>query len=402
MTKREKEGEAVNADICIIGGGIAGLACAVFVRSMSPQSSVIVLERGEVNTDDDDGKSVVFNARSAGYLMDVGCWDDNARPLHRVRAAFDGGEGAFDFGGGAAALGYGASHHKIRRNLAAKLKNELITAAQVTDYDDNNGKVSYAIGGGHKIVSCQMAVFACDSPLLPSPFRARGYDYHQAAIALTATAKNPPDEKGEYCALEQFTDKGMVALVPRGDDKVGIIICATTASAGEVNALSDAALSAWLNKVFGGGLGLALCGKRAVYAPKLRHVFPLASGRTLCIGAGATMVHPAGAQGLNMGIQDAKVFAQCWHEQMSPLAQKRESIAATTAALNRVCQTYRRRRRGAHIATITATSALAMAARITTAPPINKLGGKAASILSAVINIPPIKKAITTKITGCQ
>ncbi|MGI9338051.1 MAG: FAD-dependent oxidoreductase [Gammaproteobacteria bacterium] len=399
MTKREKEkgketaapNADICADICIIGGGIAGLACAVFVRRLSPNASVVVLERGDINAGIDDGKSVVFNARSAKYLIDAECWDDNARPLHRVRAAFDGSNGVFDIGG-KMALGYGASHLQVRKNLAAKLQKELISPAQVQHYDDANGKTTFAIGDKTNVVHSRMTVFACASPLLPPGFRARDYDYHQAAIALTATAKNPPDGNAEYCALEQFTGRGMVALVPRSDDKVGIVICAPTASAGEVNALSDAALSKWLNKVFGGRLGLSICGKRAVYAPKLRHVYPLASGRTLCIGAGATQVHPAGAQGLNLAIQDAKVFAECW----------RDNIDGDDNRYDAICQTYRRRRRKAHMATIAATSTIAMAAKICTAPPLAKLGGAAASILSAFVNLPPIKTSVISQISGSR
>ena len=385
--KVAKMTEELQTDICIIGGGIAGLSCAVFLRQLSPNAAVMVLERADIKAEinEDDGKSVVFDAKSAKWLKSADCWDENARKITRVRAAFgdngdndnnEGGKSSLDIGGEGAELGYGASHLQVRRKLAEKLQESLITPAQVQDYD--NGKITYTIGKTKaKTIRTRMTIFACETPLLPPVFRACEYHYRQAALTLTATAKTPPGE----CAKEQFTSKGALALVPRADGKVGIVLIASSASAAAVNAMADDELSKWLDGVFGRRFGLRVVGNRAVYSPRLRHIRPLAAGREICIGAGATLLHPAGAQGLNLGIADARTFAECWRDNEM---HTETGNGNTETRLAGIARTYRHRRRGAHLALITATSAMAITAKLCTAPPIAKLGAKIARLIPAI------------------
>ena len=105
---------------------------------------------------------------------------------------------------------------------------------------------------------------------------------------------------------------------------------------------------------FRAAFGLRVVGKRAVYSPRLRHIRPLAAGREICIGAGATLLHPAGAQGLNLGIADARTFAECWRDNEM---HTETGNGNTEIRLAGIARTYRHRRRGAHLALITATSA---------------------------------------------
>ncbi len=402
-------------DVCIIGGGISGLACAVFAKQLCPGAKIIVLERAALAENADDGKSVVFNEQSARWLADAGAWDENARPLRRVRACFSGFPGAFRFAAdGDAPLGCGASHAKIRAALAAKLKKEIVAPAEVLHFDDTGGRaiIRYS-GGGEKIktktkpktIRARMTVFACEAPFLPSAFRAREYDYRQAAIAFSAKAENPPGD----CAYEVFTERGVVALVPRAEESapVGVVICAPSAEAGALCALSDKQLEEWLNEVFGGRFGLHICGKRAVYAPRLRHTVPLAAGRVVCIGAGATQLHPIGAQGLNLGIHDARAFAECWRDYF-PRSDGGDGNdndygdkdGDDNNRCAKVINAYRNRRRAAHLTMITATSALAFAACASSAPPMRIAGGACAEILSRLGNSPSIKKPLTDILSG--
>ena len=382
VNKNKKQSEP---DICVIGGGIAGLACAAFVKQLSPQTTVRILERADINAAEDDGKSVVFNDQSAKWLAEAGAWDENARPLHRVHAGFAGRSGAFDIAG-ELPLGHGASHLRVRQLLAEKLKNELVAPAQVLSCED--GKTEYQFKNKKESARPTMTVFACEAPFLPSAFRAREYNYRQAAITFAASAQTPPGD----CAWEQFTPRGVVALVPRADENapVGVVICAPTSRANEVSALSDEEMSQWLNNVFNNRFGLQATGKRATYAPRLRHIYPLASGATACIGAGATQLHPAGAQGLNLGIHDARAFAECWRDAKD---ENKNKAAAVSNA-------YRNRRRAAHITMITATSALALMARLTSIPPLAMLGATMAEGISRIINTPPLRTPAADILSG--
>lgn len=354
-------------NICIIGGGIAGLTCAALLRQRHG-AEVLVLERASKNGTE-DGKSVMFNASSAAVLAEVGAWPEKNAALRQIFVSFGNAPGSATIGDGNVPLGYGASHHTVLQTLTTSLDNSLCLSANVKKLTPENDavRVDYETPEGEKSVKAQAVVIACAWPGLPTPFQSRVFDYQQAVIALTAKTDNWPP----HCAFENFGKNGIVALVPRADANkpVGVIICASEAAAGQLTVLNDNAFMQIINDEFGGRFRLHSPSKRFVYAPQARHVRPLAAARIACLGGGASMLHPAGAQGLNIGIADA----DC----LSSLLAKNSKSSVEDALLN-----YVRRRSVAHVATLAATSVLAMGGHARFFP-FRVAGGLIASTLSA-------------------
>ena len=380
--------------ICVIGGGISGQAFAALHRQQGGQA--IVLEKNAPDISVEDGKSVVINATSMKLLSQLGIFaaadshsniantqinsssshssnnltdltdaDSIATTLSSVRVCFQNAPGGLNINGDK--LGYGISHRAILQRLTELAGNETHTSATVESISQqaDSVKVCYRTADNEvRDITAAVAVIACELPVLPSPFVARQYDYQQAVISFAVAADSFP----KHYAMETFSRYGIIALVPRPDsDKpVGVIICANTAAAGELSALADDELLQKINDVFEGRFVLHTPSPRFVYAPQARHVSPLASERIACLGAGATTLHPAGAQGLNMGLSDCAYLAEC-------ITTQDDIVLAL--------KKYARRRAPIHYGMLAATSMLAAGGHLRQLP-FRYIGGAAAKAMS--------------------
>ncbi|MGI9297392.1 MAG: FAD-dependent monooxygenase [Gammaproteobacteria bacterium] len=368
--------------ICVIGGGIGGLVFAALHRANGGE--ILVLERENIDAAEEDGKSVVVNAASAALLRKAGVNLEDAAPLSCARIQFQNAPGGATIDGDGA-LGFGIAHRAVRKQLAEIAGDSFRAPVAVLSVKsaDAGARVSYRTADGEeKTVSAAAVVVACALPDLPPPFAVREFDYRQAAISFTAEARNFP----RGLAVESFTRFGIVALVPRVDKKIGVILCAESDAAGMLSALPDDALLAKINDCFGGEFALHSAGARFIYAPKARRVSPLAAENIAMSGAGATILHPAGAQGLNLGIADAACLSELLHRR----GDSGDSIAAAFAA-------YRRRRTPAHRATLAATSILAAGGHLRFAP-FRLAGGAATAVLSAAAF--PFRKSLSALLSG--
>lgn len=352
--------------ICVIGGGIAGLAFAALHRRRG--GKVLVLEREDIAAAAEDGKSVMLNVASVKLLTAAGVESKTMAPLRRLAVGFGNVPGGIEIDSGL--LGYGVPHRALRQRLAAELGDDFYAATTVTavmpQTQEVTVKYTTAAGTAHSVAAAA-AVIAGNLPNLPPPFVAQSWDCRQALISFAAAAHNWPKD----FAVESFNRHGIIALVPRPDSNkpVGIIICAEEAAAGKLSALADGELLQCVNDVFGGRFGLHSPTARFTYAPQIRHVSPLAAARIACLGAGATVLHPAGAQGLNMGLADAACLTET-------LADN----AAVPAALAAYC----RRRTVAHRALLVTTGMLAAGGHLRQWP-FRLAGGVAASAVAAAL-----------------
>ena len=245
-------------------------------------------------------------------------------------------------------------------------------------------------------IRAKAVVVACAFSNLPSGFGVvRDYDYGQCALTFSADADDfPPDT-----AFERFTSRGILTLVSRapalaGMDKVdgadgtggtdgtdgmngaervggvggriGVVICAGSESGAEWNGLSDASLSLRIDNEFGGRFGLRVSGPRLAHAPRLRRTMPLARGRIFLAGQAATIVHPVGAQGLNLALRDANILSQMLSDSLSGFPEPSSGFPEPTSAsipIPDLARHYTESRRRDHFTVATATHTLALLAR---------------------------------------
>ena len=336
-----------SVDVCIVGGGMVGLAAAAFIHKRHPETTLEILDSQEIKAKD-DGKSVVFSAASVSLLKSVNAWPAaNTRPIRHIEVSFSGAPAELCLNDDNQVLGYGASHHAVHYQLLEQFNLTAPATVENIEESANGALISIRNKKTLRRLHAKLVIVSCQTAL-PEHFKKSFYNYRQAVIAGKACAKYWPDN----CAFEKFTTRGLVTLVPRSDKEwpVGFIVCATTVAGGEINALPNDEFSAWLNDEFGGRFGLTTAVKRFVYAPRLYRVRPQAAGAVVCIGGGATLLHPVGAQALNLGLADADDLATHW-EKGQLHAEK-----------------FSRRRLTAHNKAIAVTSLLALGARFRSRP----------------------------------
>ena len=349
------------ADICIIGAGPVGLALAAALKRRGPRRDVVVLDRGDPR--EDDGKSVAFGPRARKFLQELDAWPEAEKPVRRAEISF-GPPGRFRplnlRNPDADALAFVAPHEEIRAALLAQVREQIRSPAPVADLRDQGDFVQAVLRDGEEI-RARLMVVACATPHAPEGFAAREFDYGQSAIALVGEVENP-DGWDADAAYERFSPEGVLTLAPRAgrsEAEVGAVICASAAVGAKWNGLADADLSAKLSAALGGRFRIRVGGARKVYAPQLRRVSPLGLGRMVRIGQAATIVHPIGAQGLNLALRDADALSQLLAESdaAGPAGKNFAQSSGGAAA------EFARRRSREHSAVAAATHSLALLAR---------------------------------------
>lgn len=335
MDERIKDGGG-DADVCVIGGGIAGL---VFARRAG--RSVLMLDDAPAG---DDGKSVVIGAETADALAALSALPQNSRPLRRARISFSGGGGGVVGEERTAPFAYGIDHKAVQAALRDGVQIWKTRAKSVVPTEGGGVLVTTADG---RTVRAALVVVACPLSFLPPPFVTSRYAYAQSVLSLTAKIVEQADGAAAAAGIaeQRFTRMGMFVLVPRPDGDVGVIASAPASVVGELNAMSDETLSVYLSAEF--NLHLQTGGRRVVYAPQLVRTRPLFANNIALLGGGATLLHPAGARSVDFGVGDALY------------------LAAQTAAGK---LPDARRRLPAHCAAAALTSALALGAHCRAAP----------------------------------
>jgi 2-octaprenyl-6-methoxyphenol hydroxylase len=136
---------------------------------------------------------------------------------------------------------------------------------------------------------------------------AEEHDYAQTLFVARLRAERAPDGT----AYERFGDDGQTALLPRGDRHYGLVHGVAREQADVVAALDDAAFLARIQSAFGWRVGRLLSiGARSAYPAIRMRAARITATRAVLVGNAAQTLHPAGAQGFNLGLRDALTLAE--------------------------------------------------------------------------------------------
>lgn len=140
-----------------------------------------------------------------------------------------------------------------------------------------------------------------------------GITAKQTAYGQRAIIGNlQPERPLNNCAYERFTDSGPLALLPVADQRAAFVWNVAEHDAERVLALDDHEFIAEIQQAFGYRLGaFSRVGKRASYALVLSKAYRLTAQRAVLVGNAAHGLHPAAAQGLNLGLRDVAALCDC-------------------------------------------------------------------------------------------
>ena len=256
----------------------------------------------------------------------MGLWDDIVRaatPITRIHVSDKGrfGFSHIDAGEqGVEALGYVVINRVFGEVLQDALVGvdglEVLCPARIADVhaapdvvtvtlDDGrelSGDLLVAADGTHSAVR-EMIGIAADQ-----------VSYGQRAIIGNLLPEIPLDG----CAYERFTAQGPLALLPVADDRAAFVWNVSESDAERVLAHDDQQCVGELQDEFGYRHGeFSRIGERASYPLVLSKALRLTAQRAVLVGNAAHGLHPAAAQGFNLGLRDVAALCDCIAEARS-------------------------------------------------------------------------------------
>ncbi|MEZ5565543.1 MAG: FAD-dependent monooxygenase [Gammaproteobacteria bacterium] len=403
----------IDCDVLIIGGGVAGLACANLLRSLTSDHlriGVVEAHPPKPLSADAEADLRVFAIAPGprSILERAGAWSrlppGRAGAYERMRIWSAGGtphgSGSIGFDAadqGLPELGHIVEHDWLRTGLwnrwrevcspaqasAARITNQLPVAldvqpdAMVVHFEDGTTIATRLLVGADGADS-----WVREQLRVPST----GRDYRQSAIVAHVSS----ERNHERTAWQRFLSTGPVALLPLADGRSSIVWSCFEAEAQTLMALSDADFGTRLSAATGHVLGeLKLTTRRIAFPLAARHTHRYTGARFALIGDAAHRIHPLAGQGINQGLLDAAALADILaaHLQAGSLADPGDAL---------VLRRYERRRKGANLLTMATMEGLH---RMFTSDS-TILAGMAAAGMGAVDRLPPLKRWLAAQAAG--
>ncbi len=348
------------ADVVVVGGGIAGKACALGLAQLGLQTIEIAPDLGQSVASPQGtqwGQRIyAFSPSTQKLLAHLQIWDaiDHSRlqPVRDMRIYGDRGEkndqlhlSAFE--AGTPQLAWIGESNIIEHTLdqASRFQNKLERISDVVEkiHVDADGSTLHLKNGGSIRAQLVIAADGANSPLRNElGITASEESYSQSAVVANWLCTYPHLET----AFQWFLPGGdIVAMLPLPGKQVSMVWSTSTEHAAELLKLDQAQ---WLdqfasiaNGVILKQLGeLSLNSIPAAYPLRKirakRFIGPEISPKVVLIGDAAHVMHPLAGQGLNLGLRDVAVLLN--------ILGKRESFRSPSDIV--LLRRYERQRQG--------------------------------------------------------
>jgi len=314
MAKLSTAAAQYDAEVAVVGGGPAGLVCAIALKAAGVDTLLIAPAA------EPDHRTTALLAGSVTALATLGVWDTcrpYAAPLRAIRIVdgtarllrapevlFTATEIGLD------AFGYNIENRHLLAALEARVAElavpRISAAARAVTVDDQAVIIAHA----NAAVRVQLAVGADGARSLcraAAGIGSKRRSYPQAALTLNLAHVRPHNDT----STEFHTEHGPFTLVPLPGRRSSLVCVLRPDDAQALEVLSNAALSQEIERRAHSLLGtMQVEPGRGFFPLAVETAESVARGRIALIGEAAHVVPPIGAQGLNLGLRDAAAIAE--------------------------------------------------------------------------------------------
>ncbi len=304
-------------DLIIVGGGLAGAACALALRRSRLRIALIESMPPKYG-DDWDTRIYAYSPVNADFLRELGVWQhlDQARlsPVHDMKIRGDR-FGALHFSAyqsGLAELAWIGESSLVHRELWESVKrqhNVTLLCPAVPDKLQVEDDVVRVVLADGRALAGRLVVGADgrDSWVREqAAIRAKVVPYGEMGVVANFRC----EQAHRQTAYQWFREDGVLAWLPLPGKMMSMVWSAPADVAERLLALDEAAFCGIVADAGGNALGaLSLHTPRAAFSLRLMRVEEVVRPRIALIGDAAHAIHPLSGHGINLGFQDAKALA---------------------------------------------------------------------------------------------
>lgn len=311
-------------DIVIAGGGMIGSSLALALAPLGLRVAIVeVVPRAASSQPSFDDRSTALSRSTQRMFEAMGLWGDvlaAATPITHIHVS---DRGRFGFARidaqeqGVEALGYVVINRVLggvlQRSLDDVANLDIVCPARIVaaKLGPAEAVVTVDQDGDQRDLTCELLVAADGSNSAVRSMigiTADQVSYKQRAVIGNLLPELPMRNR----AYERFTEHGPLAILPVAEGRAGFVWSVQEHDADRVLSLSDEEFLAELQQAFGNRLGtFSRVGKRASYPLSLSKALRLTAQRAVLVGNSAHGLHPAAAQGFNLGLRDVAALCDC-------------------------------------------------------------------------------------------
>lgn len=307
-------------DLVVVGAGPVGLGLALAARGL--KVAVLAREAMEPARAADaaslDARVYALSPGNVEFLRSVDAWQavprEKATPVRSMRVHGDRAGARIEFDAYDAGVGELAwtiedsvLHDAMRRAVREAPGVRVLAPAQCESIDADRNDVRIALDGG-SVLRARLVVGADGARSFvreQAGIAASERDYGQVAVVANFECAKPHANR----ALQWFQGGPVLALLPLPGRRVSMIWSLPAAEAARLSALDAPGLCAALEEATRSELGaFSVVTPPRSYPLRRLAARRLVAPRVALVGDAAHVIHPLAGQGLNLGLQDARVL----------------------------------------------------------------------------------------------
>ena len=320
--------DALSADICILGAGMAGASLVQLLRpARAAGLKITLIDRQPLSWSEDaderppsfDGRATALSWGTRDILNSLGLWDaaaPHACAIEHIQVSDSGHFGQTHMHADeqeTAALGYVIENARLGQALLQGLEAddtlELLAPAQVDSVRMNESGCLLTLADGRTVQTGLLIMADGGRSDLP---RQLGIYHESSSYGATAlVTRVTASEPHKNWAFERFRKEGPLALLPLDSHDFAVVWTLQQDQADAVMAQSDTELLASLQSQIGYRCGrFTRIGERLTYPLALIKSSEQVRRSLVLLGNAAHTLHPVAGQGFNLTLRDAAVLAE--------------------------------------------------------------------------------------------